>query len=63
MSPTQNGLVFVPLTFDLPLASQVQKVDAILHKATDEIINIDMSSPADLSERILFSKGIHELER
>lgn len=63
MYPTENGLMFVPLNFDLPLASQLQKVDAVLHKATDEITHIDLSSSSDFSNWISFSKGIHELER
>lgn len=61
--PTENGLMFVPLNFDLPLASQLQRVDAVLHKATDEITHIDLSSSSDFSNWISFSKGITELER
>ncbi|XP_020250945.1 inositol-tetrakisphosphate 1-kinase 6-like [Asparagus officinalis] len=61
--PTKNGLVFVPIRFHLPLASQVQNVDAVLHKATDEIISIDLSFPLDFPKGISFSKGMHELER
>ncbi|XP_058101242.1 inositol-tetrakisphosphate 1-kinase 6 isoform X2 [Magnolia sinica] len=63
MYPTQNGLMFVPLTFDLPLASQIQKVDVILHKATDEIVSVDPGSFLDFSKGISFSKGMQELER
>lgn len=63
LHPTENGLAFVPITFDLPLASQMTKVDAVLHKATDEIVNIDLSSPFDFPMKVSFSKGIHELER
>ncbi|XP_058103469.1 inositol 1,3,4-trisphosphate 5/6-kinase 4-like [Magnolia sinica] len=51
MYPTQNGLMFVPLTFDLPLASQIQEVDVILHKATDEIV--DNFHEQNLAERLL----------
>lgn len=63
MYPTQNGLMFVPLTFDLPLASQIQKVDVILHKATDEIISIDPGNFSDLPKGISYSRGMRELER
>ncbi|XP_077210478.1 inositol 1,3,4-trisphosphate 5/6-kinase 4 isoform X2 [Tasmannia lanceolata] len=63
MYPTQNGLIFVPLTFDLPLAPQLQEVDAVLHKATDEIVRIDPANFLDCSEGVSFSKGIQELER
>ncbi|KAF6168667.1 hypothetical protein GIB67_005279 [Kingdonia uniflora] len=63
MYPTHNGLLFVPFTFDLPLASQVQEVDVVLHKATDEIISIGLSSSPESSHKISFSKGMQELER
>lgn len=63
MCPTQNGLMFVPLTLELPLEVQMKTVDAILHKATDEIISIDMSSSVDLPKGISFSGGMCELER
>lgn len=61
--PTENGLAFVPITFDHPLASQMTKVDAVLHKATDEIVNIDLSSRLDFSMKISFSEGMYELDR
>lgn len=63
MYPTQNGLMFVPLSFDIPLDSQLQKVDAVLHKATDEISGIDLSSAFEFPMGISFSKGINDLER
>lgn len=63
MYPTQNGLLFVPLTFELPLAPQIQQVDAILHKATDEIISIDPDYSLDFPKGISFSRGMQELER
>ncbi|EHA8591940.1 putative Inositol-tetrakisphosphate 1-kinase 6 [Cocos nucifera] len=62
MSPTQNGLLFVPLTFELPLASQIQEVDVILHKATDEILSIDSDCCLDFPKGIAFSTGMQELE-
>jgi len=55
--------VFVPLRFDLPLDSQIQKVDVVLHKATDEITSINLSSTSDFPKGISFSKGMQELER
>ncbi|KAJ8646017.1 hypothetical protein MRB53_007765 [Persea americana] len=63
MYPTPNGLMFVPLRFDLPLASQIEEVDVILHKATDEIISIDPGSFSDLSKGISYSRGMQELRR
>ncbi|XP_042504978.1 inositol-tetrakisphosphate 1-kinase 6-like isoform X2 [Macadamia integrifolia] len=63
MYPTQNGLIFVPLTFDLPLESQLQEVDVVLHKATDEILTIELNSSSEFSNKISYSKGMQELER
>ena len=39
--PTQNGLIFMPLTFELPLSPQLQEVDVVLHKSIDEIISLN----------------------
>ncbi|RRT84747.1 hypothetical protein BHE74_00005007 [Ensete ventricosum] len=61
--PTQNGLIFVPLTFEIPLVSQLQDVDAVLHKATDEIVCFDPHISTHFSHGISFSKGMQELER
>ncbi|XP_010277819.1 PREDICTED: inositol 1,3,4-trisphosphate 5/6-kinase 4 isoform X2 [Nelumbo nucifera] len=63
MCHTQNGLRFVPLTFDLPLASQLQEVDVVLHKATDEIVTIELGSSSEFSYKVCYSKGMQELER
>ncbi|KAG0453732.1 hypothetical protein HPP92_025036 [Vanilla planifolia] len=60
MYPTQNGLLFVPLTFELPLAQQLKRLDALLHKATDEIIQIDASS--NFSKGTVFSPAFCELK-
>ncbi|KAK4747466.1 hypothetical protein SAY87_014052 [Trapa incisa] len=62
MYPTENGLMFVPLSFNLPLVSQLQEVDIVLHKATDEIVSVDMSSSSETS-KISYSKGMQELKR
>ncbi|XP_072971545.1 inositol-tetrakisphosphate 1-kinase 6 [Typha angustifolia] len=62
-SPTQNGLMFVPLTFKLPLSSQLEEVDVVLHKVTDEIICIDPNCSADFPKGISFSMGMCELVR
>uniref|UniRef100_A0A2P2JLU8 Inositol-tetrakisphosphate 1-kinase n=1 Tax=Rhizophora mucronata TaxID=61149 RepID=A0A2P2JLU8_RHIMU len=63
MYPTSNGLIFLPLTFDLPIQSQLQHVDIILHKATDEIISIDLSGSSVSPNRITFTRGMQELQR
>ncbi|GAY50616.1 hypothetical protein CUMW_128060 [Citrus unshiu] len=61
--PTPNGLIFLPLTFEIPLSSQLQNVDVVLHKATDEIISIELSNASVSSNRITYTKGMQELQR
>ncbi|KAL8517951.1 hypothetical protein ACS0TY_009305 [Phlomoides rotata] len=63
LCPTQNGLIFLPLNYELPLSSQLQLVDAVLHKATDEILAVDMSSPSEFSERVSFTRNLQDLQR
>lgn len=63
MNPTQNGLMFIPLTFDLPLEPQVHEVDVVFHKATDEITNIELTGSSEYFNGISFSKGMQELKR
>ncbi|XP_044497958.1 inositol 1,3,4-trisphosphate 5/6-kinase 4 isoform X2 [Mangifera indica] len=63
MNPTPNGLIFVPLTFEMPLSSQLQGVDIVLHKATDEIKSINLGSNSDFSNRITFTSRMQELQR
>ncbi|KAG8057438.1 hypothetical protein GUJ93_ZPchr0002g24869 [Zizania palustris] len=61
--PSKNGLIFVPLSFELPLASQLQEVDLVLHKITDEIINIDTNPSISFPKGISFSMGMSEIIR
>ncbi|GLT73688.1 hypothetical protein SLA2020_455270 [Shorea laevis] len=63
MCPTPNGLMFLPLTFDLPLSLQLEDVDVVLHKATDEIVSIDLSCQAESSYKITYTPGMQELQR
>ncbi|KAG9458959.1 hypothetical protein H6P81_003467 [Aristolochia fimbriata] len=63
MYPTPNGLMFIPLSFDVSLVSQIRQVDIVLHKATDEIIDIDPHKFFYCSQGITFSKGMQELRR
>lgn len=63
MRPTENGLIFMPLTFELPISTQLQQVDVIIHKATDEIISIELSSSLEISNNIIYSKGMLEVQR
>ncbi|KAI4989078.1 hypothetical protein ZWY2020_036395 [Hordeum vulgare] len=61
--PSENGLIFVPLSFELPLASQLKEVDIILHKMTDEIISIDPNCSISFPRGISFSAGMSEVIR
>ncbi|XP_028102800.1 inositol 1,3,4-trisphosphate 5/6-kinase 4 isoform X2 [Camellia sinensis] len=63
LNPTQNGLIFMPITFELPLSSQLQEIDIVLHKATDEIVSIEMSTSSECFDKITYTTGMHELER
>lgn len=63
LCPTQNGLIFLPLNYELPISSQLQLVDAVLHKATDEILAVDMGSPLELSDQVTFTRNLQELQR
>ncbi|KAK7290186.1 hypothetical protein RIF29_04422 [Crotalaria pallida] len=56
LCPTQNGLMFVPLTSKLPLSSQLKDVDIVLHKATDEIVSIE-------ENKLTFTQNMQELQR
>uniref|UniRef100_A0A0D9XFR0 inositol-1,3,4-trisphosphate 5/6-kinase n=1 Tax=Leersia perrieri TaxID=77586 RepID=A0A0D9XFR0_9ORYZ len=61
LHPSKNDLIFVPLSFEIPLASQLQEVDLVLHKITDEIINIDPNSSISFPKGISFSPGMSEI--
>ncbi|KAK7387386.1 hypothetical protein VNO78_28152 [Psophocarpus tetragonolobus] len=56
LCPTQNGLMFLPLTSKLPLSSQLKDVDIVLHKATDEILSIEDNKPT-------FTQNMQALQR
>ncbi|KAK6144827.1 hypothetical protein DH2020_021647 [Rehmannia glutinosa] len=63
MCPTQNGLIFLPLNYELPIPSQLKLVDAVLHKATDEILAVDMGSPSEISDKVTFTRNLQELQK
>lgn len=60
LNPTENGLIFVPLTFDLPILSQLKKMDVVIHKATDEISSINRSNS---SSKIIYTTRMLEVQR
>ncbi|KAG2644658.1 hypothetical protein PVAP13_2KG375671 [Panicum virgatum] len=61
--PSKHSLIFVPLSFELPLSSQLQEVDMVLHKITDEIVKIDPNCSTDFPKGISFSAGMSEIIR
>lgn len=61
--PSKDSPIFVPLSFELPLSSQLQEVDMVLHKITDEIVKIDPNSSFDFPKGISFSEGMSEIIR
>ncbi|KAJ0092920.1 hypothetical protein Patl1_26992 [Pistacia atlantica] len=62
-SCSPNGLILMLLTFETPLSSQLQVVDAVLHKATDEILSIEFGSNSKSSNRITYTSRMQELQR
>lgn len=63
IKPTPNGLIFVPLTYELPISQQLQEIDGVLHKATDDIITVEMSSSSDFENKVTYTEGMQELQR
>ncbi|XAR71505.1 Inositol-1,3,4-trisphosphate 5/6-kinase [Bertholletia excelsa] len=63
LCPTPNGLIFMPITFELCISSQLQDVDVVLHKATDEIVSIEMNTSSEFVDKITYTRGMQELER
>jgi hypothetical protein len=61
--PSKGSLIFVPLSFELPLSLQLQEVDMVLHKITDEIVKIDPNCSIDFPKGISFSTGMSEIIR
>jgi hypothetical protein len=59
--PTSNNLVFIPLQTDRSMDAQLAVVDIVLHKATDEIVNVVITNP--LGDRIQYSDSIKTLQR
>ncbi|KAL9272307.1 Inositol 1,3,4-trisphosphate 5/6-kinase 4-like protein [Drosera capensis] len=61
MYPKESRLMFVPLTSELPMMSQIKELDLVLHKATDEIVTIDLSSTSGALPKITYSNGLQQL--
>ncbi|ESW35397.1 hypothetical protein PHAVU_001G232000 [Phaseolus vulgaris] len=56
LCPTQHGLMFVPLTSNMSLSSQLKDVDIVLHKATDEILSIE-------DDKLTFKQNMQALQK
>ncbi|XP_055820071.1 inositol 1,3,4-trisphosphate 5/6-kinase 4 [Solanum dulcamara] len=63
LNPTPNGLIFVALNYELPISWQLQEIDGVLHKATDDIITVEMSSSSDFENKVTYTEGMQELQR
>lgn len=63
MYPTYNGLMFFPITFELPLGPQLEEADIILHKGTDEILSIELSGCSRFPNKITYTEGMSKLKR
>ncbi|KAL6972457.1 inositol-1,3,4-trisphosphate 5,6-kinase, partial [Sarracenia purpurea var. burkii] len=51
----------MPITFELSISLQFQQIDIVLHKATDEIVSIEICTSSEFFDRITYSKGMQEL--
>ncbi|KAK9664955.1 hypothetical protein RND81_14G079700 [Saponaria officinalis] len=59
---SHQGLMFLPITSELPMSLQLQQMDVVLHKATDDIVSIELntSTPAP---KITYTDGMEKLRR
>uniref|UniRef100_A0A803KTX7 inositol-1,3,4-trisphosphate 5/6-kinase n=1 Tax=Chenopodium quinoa TaxID=63459 RepID=A0A803KTX7_CHEQI len=57
----QHDLMFLPLSYDLSIPLQLQEIDVILHKATDEILSVELN--LSLAPKITYTNGMEELRR
>lgn len=51
------------LNYELPISWQLQQLDGVLHKATDDIITVEMSSSSDFENKVTYTEGMQELQR
>ncbi|KAL8129036.1 hypothetical protein V2J09_018191 [Rumex salicifolius] len=63
MHATQNGLIFLPITYELEMPLQLLELDVVLHKATDEIISIDLTDASTIGPKVTYTSGLLELRR
>lgn len=63
LNPTPDGLTFVALNYELPMSWQLKEVDGILHKSTDDIIAVEMSSSSDFENKVTYTEGMEQLQR
>lgn len=57
----QDELMFLPLSYELSIPLQLQEIDVILHKATDDILSVELNSI--LAPKITYTDGVEELRR
>lgn len=56
-------LSFLPINLDRPLLQQLEIVDIVLHKPTDEIISISLGEAGNLEDQVKFTDDIQQLFR
>ncbi|KAK9664946.1 hypothetical protein RND81_14G079100 [Saponaria officinalis] len=54
--------MFLPITSELPMSLQLQQMDVVLHKATDDIISIELNTSTP-SPKITYTDGMEKLRR
>ncbi|KAL9237549.1 hypothetical protein vseg_012083 [Gypsophila vaccaria] len=59
---SHHKLMFLPITFELPMSLQLQHMDVVLHKATDDIVSIELNTSTSTPE-ITYTDGMEKLRR
>ncbi|KAH9603737.1 hypothetical protein KSS87_023178 [Heliosperma pusillum] len=59
---SQQEMIFVPLTYELPMRLQLEQMDAVLHKATDDIVSIELNTSMS-APKITYTDGMEKLRR
>ncbi|XP_074307780.1 inositol 1,3,4-trisphosphate 5/6-kinase 4 isoform X3 [Silene latifolia] len=60
--PSQQEMIFLPLTYELPMQLQLEQMDVVLHKATDDIVSIELNTSMP-APKITYTDGMDKLRR
>ncbi|XP_074307779.1 inositol 1,3,4-trisphosphate 5/6-kinase 4 isoform X2 [Silene latifolia] len=55
-------MIFLPLTYELPMQLQLEQMDVVLHKATDDIVSIELNTSMP-APKITYTDGMDKLRR